>query len=361
MSVANVESELELADMGTNLSFFRTPEGLTFGAGKTVGNGIQGWAPNALFVHTDGTANTRLYYNSGTKDSATWTPTTQPDGTIIPASIAATGSISAGTFFSLADNLYFNFGGGNDLQMKWYTGAAGPDHLSAGPATGMWANAPSEADPRWPQVAHCFYDDFKTLDTTTTTGLWTPFVVGTGTTAPADDVGGGGLVMTCQATTDDACEQIILKSAPFLLAAGKTLWYETNLKLTGDVQSEVSFGLASVGEDLKAVADVYPEDGISIANQNGSLANALTCSKSGTDTGAVAGINTMVSGTYVTYGLLVDGVTSVTPYINGTAGTAATATICDDQSLAPYFLVRNGDATTQQILNVRYVKVVQLR
>jgi hypothetical protein len=54
-------------------------------------------------------------------------------------------------------------------------------------------------------------------------------------------------------------------------------------------------------------------------------------------------------------------VTSITPYVNGVAGTAATATICDDESLAPYFLVRNGDATTTQILDIDYVKVVQLR
>jgi len=88
---------------------------------------------------------------------------------------------------------------------------------------------------------------------------------------------------------------------------------------------------------------------------------ALTCSKGGTNTGAVAAVHTLVSTDWVVFGLLINGVTSVTPYINGVAGTPATATIPDDQLLGPYFLVRNGDATTQEILDVDYVRVVELR
>ncbi|KKM85347.1 hypothetical protein LCGC14_1290000, partial [marine sediment metagenome] len=172
---------------------------------------------------------------------------------------------------------------------------------------------------------------------------------------------GGVLLLTCQATTDDASEQLTHKGAGFLLAAGKTIWYETRLKIVGDVQSEHSFGLVADGEDLTAVADVLPADGISFSTQDATLAAALTVSKGGTNTGAVAGVHTLVSGTYVTLGFLIDGVTSVTPYVNGVAGTAATATIPDTEHLAPYFLVRNGDGTTQQVMHVDYVKVVQLR
>ena len=222
-----------------------------------------------------------------------------------------------------------------------------------------WDACPVKMDPNYMSKAYEVEDDF--ISTPDVTNLWTAANVGTGTTAYDPAVAGGVVLMTCQATTDDACEQLTHKGAGFLLAAGKTIWYETRLKLVGDIQSEVSFGLVADGEDLTAVADVLPADGVSISNQDGSLANALTCSKDGTDTGAVAAINTMVSGTYVTYGLLIDGVTSVTPYIDGVAGTAATATINDDEAMAPYFLVRNGDGTTQQVLHVDYVRVVQLR
>jgi len=43
-----------------------------FGVGTTVGNGIQGWAPGAIFVHTDGTEYTLVYRNVGSKTAATW-------------------------------------------------------------------------------------------------------------------------------------------------------------------------------------------------------------------------------------------------------------------------------------------------
>ena len=55
----------------SNLSLFRTIEGRTFGAGTTVGNGVEGWAPGAKFIHTDGaTAITREYVNTGTSTTA---------------------------------------------------------------------------------------------------------------------------------------------------------------------------------------------------------------------------------------------------------------------------------------------------
>lgn len=351
---ANIETKLEQASMSSTLSMFNTPEGMTFGAGKTVGNGVQGWAPNALFIHTDGASDMdRLYINTGSKTVATWEETG-------PGSISFTATeylqLAAGAYIHHLDNAYTLFGTGADVQFGWNA-----TYFEGGPEVGLWANAPSEADSRWHQHAYRFFDDFFKLDQTATVGGWAPFVVGTGTAALNDDVAGGELLLTCQATTDDACEQLNGVSAPFLLAAGKTLWYEARVKQVGDVQSEVSFGLCALGEDLTAVADVYPQDGVCFAHQDASMALALTCSKNGTNTGAVAAVHTMVTGTYATYGLLIDGVTSVTPYINGTAGTAAAATINDDESMCPFFLVRNGDGTTQQKLHVDYCKIVQLR
>jgi hypothetical protein len=54
----------------------KTPEGRGFGMGKTVGNGVQGWAPSAFFVHSDGSfdinTNTTVYINVGTVTAASW-------------------------------------------------------------------------------------------------------------------------------------------------------------------------------------------------------------------------------------------------------------------------------------------------
>ncbi|MEE9597972.1 MAG: hypothetical protein V3V96_14460 [Acidiferrobacterales bacterium] len=73
MSVANVENELKLASMATSTSIFKSPEGLVFGWGTTVGNGIEGWAPNAIFIDTDASQGSAVFTNTGSKTTATWT------------------------------------------------------------------------------------------------------------------------------------------------------------------------------------------------------------------------------------------------------------------------------------------------
>jgi len=56
-----------------SLSAENSENGLTRGYGTTVGNGIQGWAPGAVFVHTDpSTTYDRTYENVGTSTSAVW-------------------------------------------------------------------------------------------------------------------------------------------------------------------------------------------------------------------------------------------------------------------------------------------------
>ena len=263
-----------------------------------------------------------------------------------------------GIDLQLEDADILSFGDADDVTVKW----DGTRLVASALANPMWDDCPSPLDPNYRSQCFEYFDDFTgQYDTTATVGNWKLTSVGTGTPLIADNVPGGQLVLTCQATTDDAAHQVVTTNDQFFLAAGKTLWFETRIKITGDVQSEHSFGLIAESEDLVAVADVLPQDGISFSTQDATLAAALTCSKNGTDTGAVAGVHTLVTGTWVTLGFKVDGVTSVTPYVNGVAGTPATATICDDESLAPYFLVRNGDATTQQILAIDYVRVVQLR
>jgi len=293
----------------------------------------------------DAAQGSQVYVNAGTKTTASWVE-------IADAGVAAGFSMTGAQ--ALTDAASIIFGTGSDVKAQW-DGST----FNLAPASGMWANCPLIHYANGMSLAYEVYDDF--LNTPDVTNRWTAASVGTGSNAYDPAVAGGVLLMTCQATTDDACKQLTHKGAGFLLAAGKKLWYETRLKLVGDLQSEVSFGLVADGEDLTAVADVLPQDGVSFSSQDASLAVALTASKNGTDTGAVAAVHTMVSGTYATYGLLIDGVTSVTPYINGVAGTAATATINDDEAMAPYFLVRNGDGTTQQVLHVDYVKCVQLR
>lgn len=225
--------------------------------------------------------------------------------------------------------------------------------------TGLWANAPSGL---YPQHSYEFFDDFFEFDPTATTGRWVVVEDTAGNTqALSDDLAGGVLKLTNAATSDNDGSQVSLVSAPFLLAAGKDLWFEARVKCgAGATQVDVIVGLVALGEDLTGVADNRPADGIVFFKDDGATTVAFGSSKNGTDTGTNTDVGTMGTGWH-TYGFFVSGLTSATPYFDGVADTAITATFCDDESLAPFFLVRNGDGTTTQTLEIDYVKVVQLR
>lgn len=68
------QNDLEQADFTTSFSGMKSPEGMVFGFGTTVGNGIEGWAPGAVFKHTDGGAGSQFYVNEGTKTTAAFKP-----------------------------------------------------------------------------------------------------------------------------------------------------------------------------------------------------------------------------------------------------------------------------------------------
>ena len=261
---------------------------------------------------------------------------------------------------TLGDNdiLKFGDGSGGDVSIKWNA-----TYLAAtAAANGMWTDCPSRLDPNFASVAYELFDDFTEYDNTATVGNWAMTEAGTCTDVLDDVTAGGIVILSTQTTTDDAAVQITHAGAGFKLAAGKTLWFEARVRFTGvATTSEVSLGLVNSGEDLIAVGDVLPQDGISFSMQNGAAAMAFTCSMDGTNTGAVAAVHTLVTTAWTTFGFLVSGITSVTPYVNGVAGTAATATLCTDELLTPYFLVRNGNATGARTLEIDYVRVVQIR
>lgn len=68
----NLWSILKHSKMPTSSEEFSTPEGIIRGWGTTVGNGIEGWAPGAIFQDTDAGDEQGLYINTGTSTTAVW-------------------------------------------------------------------------------------------------------------------------------------------------------------------------------------------------------------------------------------------------------------------------------------------------
>jgi len=255
----------------------------------------------------------------------------------------------------LPDSKALQLGTSQDVQMEWDTAK-----LTLGPsAAGLWTNCPLTQWAQGQAYAYELFDDFWMLDTTATVGGWVKESVAAETAAVNDAIGGTAL-LTNAGTTDNSGCQIRSVSKGFYLAAAKHLWFEARVKCAaGATEVDVAMGL-SAGENLTAVADNMAADGIVIHKDDGATVLKLTASKAGTNTGANADIGTMTTGWH-TYGFYVNGVTNITPYFDGTADDAITATIPDAVLLSPFFMVRNGDATTTQTLEIDYVKVVQLR
>lgn len=222
--------------------------------------------------------------------------------------------------------------------------------------SGLWAACPVTQDP---SVLHTFFDDFLALLTP-----WTVTEDDAADTQVANDVQHGVVSMTQKAITDNDGAQMTWAQETFKLTSGKRLWFEVRLRCpAGATQLDWFIGLAEA-EDLTGVADNMPANGIGFKKDDGDTNIDLSSSDGGTDTTRDA-VGTLVANTWIRVGMLFDGGASgaatITPYVDGVAGTAITVTYATMAEMAPIFMVRNGDATTTQVLDIDYVKVAAER
>jgi hypothetical protein len=354
MSVHNVQSEIEEAGMTSTVNAFRTPEGLVLGAGKTVGNGIEGWVPNAIFIHTDGIKSTRWYRNTGSVTSATW------------AEIYEVGALDNINFL---DNASALFGTGNDIKVLW-----NGTYLVSSPNTGMWAEAPSPLDPD-PYKAVTLFDDFI-VATNDETGIWTELDDGaTGTNTHGDQAGGSLNVVTAAVDNDYHAMQSI--SEAFDLVNAKALWFEARFRLVEANTNESAwwFGLSNTdttgGFQANAAGPLASYDGVLIWKDEGTMSiDAETSNAASKD--QELNIATFVTNTWTRVGFFVSGAATTgvcTPYFNvagtGDAMTAHSATMnitrAGMEPMHVVFGVKAGPTAGAETLEVDYVKCVQLR
>ena len=320
----------------TSSHMINTDEGICFGWGTTVGNGIEGWAPNAAFVHTDGSTNARQYKNVGTSTTASW--------------------LLVGSYL---DSEYVTFGTGSDVPLGW-----NGTYLQGGSST-MWANAPSKADARFECIAHEYFDDF--LDdashayTETDDG-------GTGAWTLSTDAA-GGVATIATAAADNDHHAISPDAEQWLFTSGKKLWIEARVKLTEATTNEsaIWFGLTDTlttgGIQADAVGPLASYDGALIWKDEASLTWDFETSNAATQKTADE-IGTYTSGAWTTLGFYFDGTATtatVTPYIDGTAGTAKTITLAGLQEMHMVLGVKAGPTAAAETLHVDYIRCLQLR
>ena len=218
-----------------------------------------------------------------------------------------------------------------------------------------------------PAVAHTYMDDFNAYDATATVGNWAEVVDAGATIALADTAGG---VLSAEPDSDDNDEFIISSIAEnWLFAADKPLWFECRCSLNDDATNThaIAVGLADhAGADLIVDGGLSPAasyDGALFFKAKGGAVWQFESSNAATQD-TEADVGDFSDDTMQRLGFIfdpADGTTgTITPYVDGVAGTAVNITLAGLEEMHIVFSVKDGAGTTAPLL-IDYVKVVQIR
>ncbi len=232
------------------------------------------------------------------------------------------------------------------------------DFDAGSPARGasMWQSCPIQAILADPFLGTIYRNDFQSFNKATEEWILTQATAGTGV---AGVLANGVATLNAGAVTDGQGPQIQLAGVDYFPAAGKHLWFETRLKAS-HITGDFFFGLAELDTTIVASSDMttsnhigwssFTGDGILLADANKATVRVVTLAA-----------HTLVAATYVRLGFVINGVTSITWYVNGVASatTYLTANI-PVVGLTPSFTV-HATGTDQAVVDIDYLQVVQLR
>lgn len=160
----------------------------------------------------------------------------------------------------------------------------------------------------------------------------------------------GALLMSCGSTSDGKGPQMQRPSASFRPKAGRKIWFETRLCVTG-LASDIFIGLAEIDTTVVATSAMTTSNHIGFSSFTGAgllLSDSNNAAATTTTTGYQ-----LVTATYVTLGFIVDGLDTVKFYANGNfVGQLATAYI-PTVALSPSFVL-HGTGTGTPTMSIDY-------
>lgn len=199
------------------------------------------------------------------------------------------------------------------------------------------------------------WDDFTgvTLDATND---WTVVKDSSATVALVADTHGGEVALTSAATTDDDGASI-QGNEIFLPAAGRTIWFETRVKLADAEQQDMFVGLTQNFA-------TNPEAALTASNRIGFQKNdgsaLLVCKTEVADTEtSTTTASSAVAATYVRLGFIVNGVSNVEFYVDRQL--VATHATVPATELAPALFSLSGVDTDTKSLTADYILAVATR
>lgn len=232
--------------------------------------------------------------------------------------------------------------------------------LSAGYSTNLWRSCPLLEYIHDPLIGFMVDERWDSYDAAATTGDYVGTQATAGTAA-ISTAAPGVLEIDCNSTTQGQGFQIQRAKSVFLPAAGKHIWAEFKLKVVDTFDkvqlfaglSEIDTTLIAAGANSSAnhIGWEVATAGAGVMTFAGEKAGAR-----GTSTAA-----TLAEDTYVKLGFYVDGVTSITQFINGvTVGTAIATANVPIVALYPSFVCQTDD-TNDPILHLQAYRIFQLR
>lgn len=194
-----------------------------------------------------------------------------------------------------------------------------------------------------------------------------PWIVTNATsgTAILADAKGGVLDLDSAAAVDGQGVQIqyggATGAASFVPNANAKIYFEARVKVTdigtsGSDTCDLFVGLAEVDTTVVASGANSTDNHIGFEHVDDDGAVDFHSEKAGSRSSSSA-VHTLSDGTYVKLGILVDGVSKITPFVNGVAGTAITTNV-PIVALTPT-LVCQSAGTTDPIMSVDFVACCQ--
>ena len=229
--------------------------------------------------------------------------------------------------------------------------------------------------PKYPdlQVQHQVFDDFDTLNTVASTGLWQT-VKGTGGTVALQDAANGWINVPTAASANDY-QLLATQKKTFKFAAGKPLYFEAQISCTEAAtnQANLVFGVSSITTTgiLQTASGGPPTtfDGALLWKQGGTSKWQFTSSAG---TAQVANTNVAAFASATTYRIGFsfdpgDGTLGyLTPFINGVAPlngpVIQSHRITYGSTGALYGVLGvNAGSASAETLSVDYFRIVQAR
>ena len=245
-----------------------------------------------------------------------------------------------------------------DLYLKPQRGAG---KLLRGLSANIWSQTPlAQINSGAIDEGFGFIDDYLSFNDE---GPWVVSNATSGTAVLAD-AKGGVLTMDSGAATNDQGVQIQYGGASgadsFIPNANSKIYFEARLKLTtiGAGTFDFFLGLSETDTSIITGSANTSSDYIGIQSITADLLAILVTENDGSLT-AGGTAHTFVDGTYVKLGFIVDGVSSITPYVNGVAGDKITTNIAATKPMTPSVVVQSV-ATTQPVGSVDWIACYQV-